>query len=45
MQTSAIAGRGMGTAAPGITEVPRKTLQEIADRLTAATGIPADVYD
>jgi len=34
-----------GTAAAGIMEVPRKTLQEIADRLTAATGIPADVYD
>ena len=34
-----------GTAAPGIREVPRETLQKIADRLTAATGIPADVYD
>jgi len=34
-----------GTAAEGIMEVPRKTLQAIADRLTAATGIPADVYD
>ena len=34
-----------GTAAPGITEVPREKLQEIADRLTAATGIPADVFD
>jgi wyosine [tRNA(Phe)-imidazoG37] synthetase (radical SAM superfamily) len=34
-----------GTAAEGITEVPRQTLQEIAERLTAATGIPADVYD
>ena len=34
-----------GTAAPGITEVPRETLQAIADRLTAATGIPAEVFD
>lgn len=34
-----------GTAADGITEVPRATLQMIADRLTAATGIPADVYE
>jgi wyosine [tRNA(Phe)-imidazoG37] synthetase (radical SAM superfamily) len=34
-----------GTAAPGIREVPRETLQAIADGLTAATGIPADVYD
>jgi wyosine [tRNA(Phe)-imidazoG37] synthetase (radical SAM superfamily) len=34
-----------GTAAHGILEVPREKLQEIADRLTAATGIPADVYD
>ena len=34
-----------GTADPGITEVPRKTLQEIADRLTAATGIPTEVFD
>ena len=34
-----------GTAAKGIVEVPRPKLQEIADRLTAATGIPADVYD
>ncbi len=34
-----------GTAAPGITEVPRPTLQAIADRLTAATGIPAEVYE
>ena len=34
-----------GTAAPGITEVPRETLQTIADRLTAATGIPAEVFD
>jgi hypothetical protein len=34
-----------GTAAAGITGVPREKLQEIADRLAAATGIPADVYD
>jgi wyosine [tRNA(Phe)-imidazoG37] synthetase (radical SAM superfamily) len=34
-----------GTAAEGITEVPKDKLQEIADRLTHATGIPADVYD
>ena len=34
-----------GTAATGIREVPREKLQEIADRLTDATGIPADVYD
>ena len=34
-----------GTAAAGIVEVPRKKLQEIADRLTAAAGIPTDVYD
>ena len=34
-----------GTAAEGITEVPRATLQAIADRLTAATGIPAEVFD
>lgn len=34
-----------GTAAPGITEVPRAALQAIADRLTAATQIPAEVYD
>ena len=34
-----------GTAAVGITEVPRATLQSIADRLTAATGIPADIFD
>ncbi len=33
-----------GTAAPGITKVPPATLQAIADRLTAATGIPADVF-
>ena len=34
-----------GTAAPGILEVPRETLQRIADRLTAATSIPAEVFD
>ena len=34
-----------GTAAPGITEVPRSTLQAIADQLTAATRIPAEVFD
>ncbi len=34
-----------GTAADGIAEVPRAVLQSIADRLTAATGIPADVFD
>ena len=34
-----------GTAAPGILEVPRGTLQNIADRLTRATGIPAEVFD
>lgn len=34
-----------GTADPGIREVPRETLQEIADRLTAATGIPAEVFE
>ena len=34
-----------GTAAPGILEVPRGALQAIADRLTAATGIPAEVFD
>ena len=34
-----------GTAAPGITEVPRATLQAIADQLTAATRIPAEVFD
>ncbi len=34
-----------GTADPGIREVPRETLQTIADRLTAATGIPADIFD
>ncbi|MDP3722903.1 MAG: radical SAM protein [Candidatus Omnitrophota bacterium] len=34
-----------GTAASGIVKVPRATLQQIANRLTTATGIPADVYD
>ncbi|MBI2104803.1 MAG: radical SAM protein [Candidatus Omnitrophica bacterium] len=34
-----------GTAAPGITETPREALQAIADRLIAATGIPAEVFD
>jgi len=34
-----------GTAAEGIQEVPREKLQAIADRLTAATAIPADVFD
>ena len=34
-----------GTAAAGITEVPLAALQAIADRLTAATGIPAEVFD
>jgi wyosine [tRNA(Phe)-imidazoG37] synthetase (radical SAM superfamily) len=34
-----------GTAAEGITEVPRGQLQAIADRLTLATGIPTEVYD
>ena len=34
-----------GTAAAGITEVPRAMLQSIADRLTSATGIPADVFE
>ena len=34
-----------GTADPGITKVPRPKLQTIADRLTAATGIPAEVFD
>jgi wyosine [tRNA(Phe)-imidazoG37] synthetase (radical SAM superfamily) len=34
-----------GTAAPGITEVPRAQLEAIASRLTAATGIPAEVFD
>ena len=34
-----------GTAAPGILEVSRDTLQSIADRLTTATSIPAEVFD
>jgi len=34
-----------GTAADGIVEVPRETLQAIADRLTSRTGIAADIYD
>lgn len=34
-----------GTAAEGIMDVPRPKLQKIADRLTAATGIPASVFD
>ena len=34
-----------GTAAAGITEVPLDQLQQIAAQLTAATGIPADVFD
>ena len=34
-----------GTAAPGILEVSREALQAIADRMTAATGIPAEVFD
>ena len=34
-----------GTAASGIIGVPRGTLQAIAGWLTAATGIPADVFD
>ena len=34
-----------GTAASGIIEVPQATLQAIADRLIAVTGIPAEVYD
>ena len=33
------------TAAEGILPVPREQLQVIADRLTAATGIPADVFE
>ncbi len=32
-------------ADPGIVKVPLARLQAIADRLTARTGIPADVYD
>jgi hypothetical protein len=34
-----------GTAAAGITAVPRDTLERIAERLTASTGIPAEVFD
>ena len=34
-----------GTAAPGILKVPRTRLQEIADRLTASTNVPAEVFD
>ncbi|MBI3996345.1 MAG: radical SAM protein [Candidatus Omnitrophica bacterium] len=34
-----------GTAAPGVTEVPREQLLEIANRLTTITGIPAEVFD
>ena len=34
-----------GTAADGIMEVPRATLQQIAERLSAATGIPAEIFD
>ena len=34
-----------GTAAPGLLEVPREQLKDIADRLSRATGIPAEVYD
>ena len=34
-----------GTAAPGITEVSRETLQAIADRLSTTTNIPAEVFD
>ena len=34
-----------GTADPGITEVPRETLERIAKRLTDATGIPSEVFD
>ena len=34
-----------GTAAAGILEAPRAALQAIADRLTAATGIPTEVFD
>ena len=33
------------TAASGITAVPRRQLQEIADRLTAATGVRAEIFD
>jgi wyosine [tRNA(Phe)-imidazoG37] synthetase (radical SAM superfamily) len=34
-----------GTAAPGITEVPRAALEAIATRLTQVTGIPTEVFD
>lgn len=34
-----------GTAAKGILEVPREQLERIAERLTAATGIPTEVFD
>ncbi len=34
-----------GTAAPGITEVPRAQLEAIAGRLTSMTGIPTEVFD
>ncbi len=34
-----------GTAAAGITEVPRAQLQRIADRLAEATGIASEVFD
>ena len=34
-----------GTAADGIEEVPRATLEQIAQRLTTTTGIPADIFD
>ena len=34
-----------GTADPGIAKVPREKLQAIADQLTNATGIPADVFE
>jgi wyosine [tRNA(Phe)-imidazoG37] synthetase (radical SAM superfamily) len=34
-----------GTAADGIEEVPREKLQQIADKLAKATGIPSEVYD
>ena len=34
-----------GTAAEGILEVPRERLQQIADQLAAATGIPSEVFD
>ncbi len=34
-----------GTAAEGITEVPRAELETIATRLTWMTGVPAEVFD